>query len=141
LIIHYANGAWHFSLPGAEDSDWPEYRKICRRVWDHKGGSAHDPYDTFTVNIQTPDHYITRGLSDFETTDELYYNQAGTEQVEPLITARSRDTGKDEPLAWVYNYGKGRIYQTLLGHDAASLTTPEVQEMLKRAAVWVSFEE
>src|SRR6056297_207203 len=35
LIIHFANGAWHKSLPEAGKSDWPEFRGICRRVWDH----------------------------------------------------------------------------------------------------------
>ena len=34
-LIHFSNGAFHFSLPKAAESDWPEYRKICRRVWDH----------------------------------------------------------------------------------------------------------
>jgi len=138
LIIHFTNGAWHFSLPGAEESDWPEFRKICRRVWDHQGESAHDPYGPFTVNISDSEHYITDGLSDFETSDELYYKQSGTEPVEALITALSGDTGQDEPLAWVYSYGQGRIFQSLLGHDAASLSPPEVQEMLLRAALWVS---
>jgi len=138
LIIHFANGAWHYSLPGAEDSDWPEFRQICRQVWDHHGESAHDPYGPFTVNIKDKEHFITAGLLDFETMDELYYKQTGTEPVDALITANSGDTGQDEPLAWVYNYGQGRIFQTLLGHDAASLSPPEVQEMLLRAAFWVS---
>ncbi len=138
LIIHFANGAFHFSLPEAGESDWPEFRKICRRVWDHNGGSAHDRYGEFTVHIEDKNHFITRELKDFTTMDELYYNQAGDETVDPLITARSKQTGKKEPLAWVYRYGSGRIFQTLLGHDAASLSAPEVQEMLRRAAVWCS---
>ncbi len=33
VIVHFANGAWNFSLPMAGESDWPEYRKIVRRVW------------------------------------------------------------------------------------------------------------
>lgn len=138
LIIHFANGAWHYSLPGAEASDWPEFRNICSRMWDHQGNSAHDAYDTFMVNKTTVTHYITDGISPFETIDELYYNQAGDELIEPLITAHSKVTGKDEPLAWVYTYGNGRIFQSLLGHDAASFNPPEHQEILKRAVLWVS---
>jgi len=138
LIIHFANGAWHYSLPGAEASDWPEFRKICRRMWDHQGNSAHDVYDTFTVHKTTLPHFITGGLYSFETIDELYYNQVGDDPIEPLIIAHSKNTGKEEPLAWVYNYGKGRIFQTLLGHNAESFKSPEQKEMLRKAAVWVS---
>lgn len=138
LIIHFANGAWHYSLPGAEASDWPEFRKICRRMWDHQGNSAHDAYDTFRVNITTAPHLITEGINPFETIDELYYNQSGDEPIEPLLTAHSKNTGKDEPLAWIYTYGKGKIFQTLLGHDAASFNAPEYKEILQRAALWVS---
>jgi type 1 glutamine amidotransferase len=138
LIIHFADGAWHSSLPGAEASDWPEFRKICRRVWDHKGTSAHDVYDTFYVHKTTIPHYITESTDSFETVDELYYNQAGEDPIVPLLTARSKNTGKDEPLAWVYNYGKGRIFQTLLGHNGASFKAPQQKEILRRAAIWVS---
>ncbi len=138
LILHLSNGAFHYSLPGAGESDWPEYRNICRRVWDHHGGSAHDNYDQFKVEIVDTTHFITNGLASFNTKDELYYNQAGTKPIEPLIQAKSIKTGQYEPLAWVYTYGKGKIFQSLLGHSAESYQAEEVREMLKRAAVWVS---
>ena len=138
LIIHFANGAWHYSLPGAEASDWPEFRKICRRMWDHQGNSAHDAYDTFRVDITTVPHFITESITSFETIDELYYNQSGDEPIEPLLMAHSKNTGKDEPLAWVYNYGKGRVFQLLPGHNAASFNAPEIKKMLQRSACWVS---
>ena len=137
LIIHFADGAWHYSLPGAGSSDWPEFRNICRRMWDHQGPSAHDAYDTFSVHKTIVLHFITDGIDSFETVDELYYNQVGDDPIEPLLTAHSKNTCKNEPLAWVYNYGKGRIFQTLLGHNAESFKAPEQKEMLRRAALWV----
>ena len=45
-------------------------------------------------------------MQPFETVDELYYRQQGTEPTDVLVTAKSKDTGKDEPLAWAYEYGK-----------------------------------
>jgi type 1 glutamine amidotransferase len=138
LAVHFANGAFHHSLPGAAESDWPEYRRIVRRVWDHGGGSGHDRYGTFRVDVTDVAHEITAGLTSFETTDELYYDQAGSEPIEPLITARSRVTGRDEPLAWAYSYGDGRVFQTLLGHDTVGLRTPEVGRTLRRAAIWAA---
>ena len=28
MILHFSNGAFHFSLPDAPDTDWPEFRAI-----------------------------------------------------------------------------------------------------------------
>lgn len=136
MIIHFANGAFHKSLPGAAASDWPEYRNICRRVWDHEANSQHDPYGKFTVHVTDVEHPVTENLTDFQTTDELYFNQAGNEPVVPLLTATSKITGKEEPLAWVYAYGRSKVFQTLLGHDAASFETEAIQKLLRQAAAW-----
>ena len=139
ILVHFANGAFHFSLPGAEDSDWPEYRKICRRVWDHsEGKSGHDAYGKFQVTIADKKHPITRQMKDFETIDELYFRQQGTLPVHVLATARSTVTGKDEPMAFVYQYGKGRVMQTVLGHAAESLQVGGAGELLRRSAAWIA---
>ncbi|MGN6492271.1 MAG: ThuA domain-containing protein [Agriterribacter sp.] len=138
MILHFSNGAFHSSLPNAPETDWPEYRKICRRIWDHHGNSAHDAYGLFTVNIRSRNSAITKRLKDFETTDELYYNQKGTEPVDTLLSARSKNTGKDEPLAWQYQYHNGRIFQTLLGHNAQSYSAKEFRKLLLQAALWAS---
>jgi type 1 glutamine amidotransferase len=141
VLVHFANGAFHFSLPEASDSDWPEYRKICRRVWDHTPGkSGHDAFGKFRVEIAKT-HPITKTLSSFETTDELYFRQQGTEPIEVLATARSKVTGQDEPMAFVYEYGKGRVFQTVLGHSPDSLRTPAVGTLIRRAAVWTAQQE
>ncbi|HEY1784714.1 MAG TPA: ThuA domain-containing protein, partial [Pirellulales bacterium] len=146
VIVHFANGAFHFSLPGAPPSDWPEWRtKICRRVWDHtsdpatgKMKSGHDGYGPFRVEIAAPNHPVTKGLSGFETRDELYFDQQGTEPIEVLATARSKTTGRDEPIAFVYPYGAARVFQTFLGHDAASLRSPGVAQLVRRATLWAA---
>jgi len=142
VVVHFANGAFHFSLPKAEAADWPEYRRIVRRVWDHHGKdgpkSGHDAFGRFTVEVTKTKHPITEGLKAFEVTDELYFNQAGAEPIEPLIAARSKVTGRDEPLAWAYAYGKGRVFQTLLGHSEKTYDTFEAREMLRRAVAWAA---
>lgn len=145
VVMHFADGAFHFSLPGAADSDWPEYRKLVRRVWNHQGEgankSAHDNYGAFTVSVTAEKHPVTDGLKDFSTTDELYFNQNGDEMITPLLTAKSKISGKDEPLAWAYTYGEGRVFQTLLGHDVKALQTPEVMEIIRRAGAWTAKKE
>jgi type 1 glutamine amidotransferase len=139
-IIHFANGAFHFSLPGAGESDWPEWRtRICRRVWDHTPGkSGHDPYGSFEVKFAALDHPVTRGVKPYVTTDELYYRQQGDEPAEVLATARSRVTGKEEPMAMVHTYGRGRVFQTVLGHDAKALRVAGTAELIRRGAAWAA---
>jgi type 1 glutamine amidotransferase len=138
LVIHFANGAFHHSLPNAGQSDWPEYRNIVRRVWDHSDNSGHDPYGTFRVGATGLKHEIVEGLTSFDTSDELYFNQKGDGPIEVLLTARSNITGNQEPLAWVYQYGRARVFQTVLGHDTRALETPAVKIILQRAAAWAA---
>jgi type 1 glutamine amidotransferase/cytochrome c2 len=142
VVIHFANGAFHYSLPEAGESDWPEYRKIVRRVWDHHGRegakSGHDAFGRYTVDITPEHHPITTGLKSFEVADELYYNQAGSEPIMPLITAKSKDTKRDEPLAFAYQYDEARVFQTLLGHSEQTYDSYEPREMLRRAVAWVA---
>lgn len=139
ILIHFANGAFHFSLPNAGESDWPEYRRICRRVWDHTPGtSGHDAFGRFEVEIARPDHPVTRGLEPFETVDELYFRQQGELPITVLATARSQVTGQAEPMVFVYEYGQGRIMQTVLGHAEESLRVPAVGQLLRQAAHWLA---
>jgi type 1 glutamine amidotransferase/glucose/arabinose dehydrogenase len=132
-VIHFANGAWNRTLP-AKDSDWEEYRStIVRRVWMHPD-SAHDPFGTFKVAITPLQHEITEGLAPFETKDELYFRQAGTLPIEPLATATSKASGQEEPMAWAYDVGKGRVFQTVLGHAAESIRA--AAPLIRRGSTW-----
>lgn len=139
MVLHFSNGAFHYSLPEAGASDWPEYRQIVKRVWDHtEGYSAHDNYGPLKVEVKEPAHFITMETRDFDTMDELYFNQRGDTSLLPLFTAKSVKTGKDEPLAWTYYYGEARIFQSLLGHGKESYSNPEYRKILRKAAFWVS---
>jgi type 1 glutamine amidotransferase len=109
-----------------------------RRVWDHTGDSAHDAYGPFRVEVTDVRHEITAGIESFQTIDELYYNQKGDEPIEPLLTAWSKDTGRDEPMAWAYSYGNGRVFQTVLGHDTTALSAPALRKLLLQAGIWAA---
>jgi len=135
-VIHFGNGAFHRSLPGAADSDWPGYRKLVRRVWDHDGSSGHDPYGAFEVLVSPVLHPITAGLKSFTTEDELYYHQAGEEPIQALVHALSTTTGRYEPLAWAYQVGEGRVFQTLLGHAATSID--HAANLIQRGCTWAA---
>ncbi|MFM7187212.1 MAG: ThuA domain-containing protein, partial [Armatimonadota bacterium] len=132
FLLHFANGAWR---------DWLDYHGgFSRRVW-VDGKANHDAYGTFSVDVMQADHVLTRGLHRFTTTDELYCSQVGTEPVSPLLTAISKVTGKAEPLAYTYKAGRGVIVQTLLGHDAGAVLTPEHAEFIRRGLAFAAGRE
>ncbi len=136
-VIHFANGAFNKTLP-AKESDWEEFRtRIVRRVWMHgEGASGHDAFGPFRVEVTGVRHPITEGLEPFDTLDELYFNQAGHLPIDPLATARSRVTNRDEPMAWAHEYGRGRVFQTVLGHSDVSVR--KAGAIIRRGAAWAA---
>ena len=131
VSVHFACGAWH--------GEWPEFQNIVGRVWHGSGpGKAqHDAYGKFLVEIADKDHAITKGLADFETTDELYTCLTGDAPIHLLAHAKSKVDQHYHPQAFVRDYGKGRVFLTTLGHDVNSWTnSPSVGELLRRASVW-----
>jgi type 1 glutamine amidotransferase len=44
--------------------------------------------------------------------------------------------GKDYPMGFVLNYGKGRVFHSVLGHDAQAIANPPVAQLFLRASAW-----
>jgi type 1 glutamine amidotransferase len=78
----------------------------------------------------------------FTVNDELYHKIALAPGVQVIATAfddRARGgTGKDEPMAWVNRFGKGRVFHSPLGHDINALYQPNVMTMIARATEWAA---
>jgi uncharacterized protein len=125
VVLHLACGAFE---------DWPEYANLAGKVWDKK--TFHDPRGPFQIRIVEKDHPITRGMQDFQADDELYICLTGRRPVQVLATARSKVTGKDHPMAFVFEYGKGRVFHTPLGHDVRAIEMPGVAELIRRGCLW-----
>lgn len=131
VLVHFACGAWY--------GEWPEFKPLAGRAWyGPDGGRQHDPYGPFTVHIRDADHPVTAGLRDFETTDELYTCLEGEVPIRVLATARSKVDGRDYPMAFVREYGRGRVFHSPLGHDAAALGVEAVGELFRRGTAWAA---
>jgi len=128
VLIHFACGAWQ---------DWPEFVKLAGRVWNPKF-RGHDPHGRFRVEIVDPEHPVTKGMQSFETIDELYTCLDGDEPIHVLATAKSKVDQKDYPMAFVHQYGKGRVFHCVLGHDVKALEPAAVGELLRRGTAWAA---
>jgi type 1 glutamine amidotransferase len=130
MLTHFACGAW-------DNNEWPEFRNLAGRVWDPKL-RAHDPHGTFRVEIADPDHPITKGMASFETLDELYTCLAGDAPIYVVAKATSKVDKKEYPMAFVLDCGKGRVFHTVLGHDARAYVSAGVGELLRRGCAWAA---
>ena len=129
-LVHFACGAWF--------GEWPEFAKLAGRVWAGSGPGVrqHDPFGTFRVELAKPDQPIVRGITDFDTQDELYTCLVGDHPIEILAQAKSKVDAKYYPMAFISHYGKGRTFHCVLGHDAKCLSVPGVQELYRRGCAW-----
>ena len=130
ISVHFACGAWH--------GEWPEFQNIVGRVWRGTNGPQHDPRGPFTVRIVDRSHPVTQGISDFETDDELYTCLVGDKPIHLLAQARAKVDGKDHPMAFVCDYGKGRVFLTPLGHDVKAFTHAGVPQLLRQGCAWAA---
>ncbi len=130
VSVHFACGAWY--------GEWPEFQNIVGRVWHGPNGPQHDPRGPFTVHIVDKDHPITRGLADFETDDELYTCLTGDAPIHIVADANSKVDKKDHPMAFVREYGKGRVFLTTLGHDVKAFTNSSVPQLIRQGCTWAA---
>jgi len=131
-LVHFACGAW--------TGEWTAFAQIAGRVWAGNGPGVrqHDPFGSFRVEIAKPDDPIVRGMTEFETQDELYTCLTGDHPIEVLAQAKSKVDGKYYPMAFTSHYGKGRTFHCPLGHDAKALSVPGVQELFQRGCAWAA---
>ncbi|WP_158242842.1 ThuA domain-containing protein [Siphonobacter sp. BAB-5405] len=96
-------------------SGWAAYSQLFRR----------EKITDFRVDerVKQESHPLTKGLPSFRS--KAAFQLKGTEPIEVIV--RSKST----PLAWVYTFGQGRVFQTVLDPE----TSPK--ELWQRAANWV----
>lgn len=107
---------------------------------------GHPPRGDFVVYLLDRHHPITRGLPDhwLQPMEQLTHGQHGPAQGLTILTyAHSPVSEKNEPMDWVKNYGRGRVYVTMLGHTwrnepNPNLESPEFRKLLSQGIRWAA---
>lgn len=165
IVYHAADNAFR---------GWKEYNEICAlggwenrnetdgpyRYWvngvliadDSPGvGGSHGRQHTYVLNARNETHPITKGLPAhwLHAQDELYDRMRGPGNIATLLyTAFSdkdtRGSGREEPLLFTVEWGKGRIFHTMLGHagptaeESPAMQCVGFQTTLLRGAEWAA---
>ena len=122
---------------------WPEYIDMV-------GGAFinHPWHQKIRVRVEDRTHPISRHFPpEFEITDEIYqvdhYDRSKVRVLMSMDTSSVDMTKKgvkrtdgDFALAWVREYGKGRVFTCLLGHRFEVWDDPGIQKMWLEAFRW-----
>jgi type 1 glutamine amidotransferase len=129
---------------GRVEPAWPEFFEMLGGRWQAgPPATGHGDRHSFKVRFTKPDHPIASGLSEgFIATDELYHSMQMHPGAQVLATAfddpKRRGTGKEEPILWTVEYGKGRVFMDQLGHDLTAMAEPGFISTFVRGAEWAA---
>jgi cytochrome c len=120
--------AIHAAVAGdvATEGGWPWYGEaLCARF------TNHSAIVQATVDVEDRTHPSTKALPEHWVRADEWYNFMTSPRGQARILASLDETpyqggtmGKDHPVAWCKQMGKGRIWYTALGHTEASFTEP-----------------
>ena len=107
----------------------------------HPGGEGYPhPYE---VNVVNRDHPVTRGVNDFPVASEQYY--MSTDPNNDVLAETTFDgahlpwlDGLKSPVAWVRQWGEGRVFYHSIGHAPQDLAGADVRRLTKQGIAWAA---
>jgi type 1 glutamine amidotransferase len=107
----------------------------------------HPPLRPFRVSVVNKEHPITRGVKDFIVNDEQHfvtydkdskYILLRSENIDGLTDiSEGKDLGAKAIAGWAYDFGKGRVVFTAVGHTLHAMWQPEYFKLQKNAVGWL----
>jgi type 1 glutamine amidotransferase len=104
---------------------------------------GHPPLRPFRVSATANSHPITQGIRPFMVNDEQHYVEYDKDRKYAILESENIDglvyeeLGTKSIAGWAYEYGKGRVVFTAVGHTIHALWIPEHVELQKRAVRWL----
>ena len=108
------------------------------------GGDFTDPNQEkglhdFVKNMDKA-HPVTAPFGDFRIHDETYQNEYHPKF--KLHNLFRMDRGQEQQsMGWVQDYGKGRVFNTTLGHDGNAWKSEAFQAIVRRGIYWAAGRE
>jgi type 1 glutamine amidotransferase len=142
-IKDYVNqGGGLYALHNSCDISNSEGGKGYREVM---GGAynGHPPLRPFRVQPTANKHPITDGMTPFIVNDEQHYPIYDKDPKYVILEAENidglkyRDLGTKSVSGWAYDYGKGRVVFTGVGHTIHAMWNPQYLEIQKRSVRWL----
>jgi len=94
----------------------------------------------YTVHIYDHDQAITAGMRDFEISDETYAHQYHKNACMRCLARMDRGDER-QSMAWVQQFGNGRVFTTGFGDNQGAWKNPQFQRLLLRAIYWTAGRE
>jgi len=139
--VRAGHGFALFHAASAIFPGWEEWHRLAGASW-AENVTGHGAYHRFRVRVSDPDHPVTRGVADFDITDELWHRVDIAQTAHVLCTAFSAadtgGTGSDEPVALASRFGAGRSFNLILGHDAAAMDYDGWRLLMLRGTEWAA---
>jgi type 1 glutamine amidotransferase len=137
LVGFVEGGGGFVGFHSAADSFHDDLEDWHRFLGGHFVG--HPAYRKYPVTIVDKRHPVTRGMDDFEITDEQYYLDYDKDRIHVLATGPGKEPGDPPmPAVWVRQPGKGRLFYMGFGHDARVCHDPNFKRLLCRATLWAA---
>ncbi|HYT90722.1 MAG TPA: ThuA domain-containing protein, partial [Gemmataceae bacterium] len=156
VLVFYQHGSWdakrardldaflargggavyiHYAVDGRPDS--AAFAQRIGLAWGPGARFRHGPLDVqFTRGSAHP---IARNFDKVHFHDESYWRLVGdVKRVEVL--ASGVEEGQPQPLFWVREEGKGRVFVSIPGHFAWTFDDPLFRLLLLRGIAWTARE-
>jgi type 1 glutamine amidotransferase len=117
----------------------------CKNYREVMGGAyfGHPPLRPFEVHATQHAHPITAGMKPFIVNDEQHYVDYDKDPRYVILESENLDRltyqgrGTKSPAGWAYDYGKGRVVFTAVGHTIHAMWNPQYLELQKRSVRWL----
>jgi type 1 glutamine amidotransferase len=140
-FINEGGGFVTFHASTSSFYNWPEFKEIRTAAW-ITDSTWHGKNSPAKIIIENDGHPVTNGMSGFFIFDELWIDAGKNEKFEILGSASNEDISakriENQPAIMVSEYGKGRIFHTILGHDVRAMRNTGFQMLLLRAVEWAA---
>jgi type 1 glutamine amidotransferase len=108
-------------------------------------GGSHGKPHPYVVITREPNHPIMKGLPPtwLHVSDELYDRLRGPAQHVTVLASSTADqttggSGEEEPILMTVQYGKGRVFHSVMGHSPTEMKCVGFITTLLRGAEWAA---